>query len=140
MNVKRVLYEKVIVPTVMYGWEVLGMKVTERQKLKVLVMKSLSSMAGVSRLERVTNEVVRVKTGVRNDSAARMDINVLGWFGHVEGMDRDCLLKNVMNARVVGRSTKGRSRFRWMNRVKKSIGDRRIDVREVRERARNRTE
>ena len=35
MNVK-VLYEKVVVPTVMYGSESLGMKVTERQKLNVV--------------------------------------------------------------------------------------------------------
>ena len=35
MNVKKVLYEKVVVPTVMYGSESWGMKVTERQKLNV---------------------------------------------------------------------------------------------------------
>ena len=31
MNVKKVLYEKVVVPTVMYGSEAWGTKVTERQ-------------------------------------------------------------------------------------------------------------
>ena len=41
MNVKRVLYEKVVVPTVMYGSEVWGMKVAERQKLNVFEMKCL---------------------------------------------------------------------------------------------------
>ena len=35
MNVKKALYEKVVVPTVMYGAESWGMKVTERQKLNV---------------------------------------------------------------------------------------------------------
>ena len=34
MNVKKVLYEKVVVPTVMYGSESWGIKVTERQKLQ----------------------------------------------------------------------------------------------------------
>merc|ERR1711915_562951 len=56
MDVKRVLYEKVIVPTVMYGSESWGMKETERQKLNVFEMKCLRSMAGVSRLDRVRNE------------------------------------------------------------------------------------
>ena len=37
MNVK-VLYEKVVVPTVMYGLESWDMKVTERQKLNVFEM------------------------------------------------------------------------------------------------------
>lgn len=140
MNVKRVLYEKVIVPTVMYGSELWGMKVMERQKLNVFEMKCLRSMAGVSRVDRVRNEVVRVRTGVRNELAARVDMNVLRWFGHVERMENGCLLKKVMNARVDGRSTRGRPRFGWMDGVKKALGDRRIDVREARERARNRNE
>ena len=55
INVKRVLYEKVVVPTVMYGSELWGMKVSERQKLNVFEMKCLRSMAGVTRLDSVGN-------------------------------------------------------------------------------------
>ena len=84
LNVKKVLYEKVVVPTVMYGSESWGMKVTERQKLNVFEMKCLRSMTGVSRLDRVRNEVVRARTGVRRELAAKVDINVLRWFGHVK--------------------------------------------------------
>ena len=51
MNVKKVLYEKVVVPTVMYGSESWGMKVTGRQKLNVFEMKCLRSMTGVSWLD-----------------------------------------------------------------------------------------
>ena len=64
---KKVLYEKVVVPTVMYGSESWGMKVTERQKLNVFEMKCLRSMTGVSWLDRVRNEVVRARTGVRRE-------------------------------------------------------------------------
>ena len=71
MNVKKVLYEKVVVPTVMYGSESWGMKVTERQKLNAFEMKCLRSMTGVSRLDRVRNEVVRARTGVRRELAAK---------------------------------------------------------------------
>ena len=76
MNVKKTLYEKVVVPTVMYGSESWGMKVNERQKLNVFEMKCLRSMTGVSRLDRVRNEVVRARTGVRRELAARVDMNV----------------------------------------------------------------
>ena len=92
INVKKVLYENVVVPTVMYGSESWGMKVT-------------------TRLDRVRNEVVRVRTGVRGELAARVDMNVLRWFGHVERMDNERLLKKVMNAKVDGRSARGRPRF-----------------------------
>ena len=43
--------------------------------------------------------------------AARVDMNVLRWFGHVERMDNERLLKKVMNAKVAGRSARGRPRF-----------------------------
>ena len=40
-------------------------------------MKYLRSITGVSRLDRVTIEVVRARTGVRRELAARVDMNVL---------------------------------------------------------------
>ena len=68
MNVK-VLYEKVVVSTVMYGLESCGTKVTKRQKLNVFEMKCLRSMTDVSQLDRIRNEVVRARTGVRRELA-----------------------------------------------------------------------
>ena len=104
-------------------------------------MKCLRSMAGVSRLDRVRNEEVRTRTGVRRELAARVDImNVLRWFGHVERMDDERLLKKVMNAKVNGRSARGRPRFGWIDGVKRTLNDRALDVREASERARDRNE
>ena len=110
------------------------MRVTERQKLNVFEMKCLRSMTGVSRLDRVRNEVVRARTGVRRELAARVDMNVLRWFGHVEKMDNEQLLKKLMNAKVDGRSAKGRPRFGWMDGVKRALNDRRMDMREAEKR------
>ena len=140
MNVKKVLYEKVVVPTVIYGSESWGMKVTERQKLNVFEMKCLGSMTGVSLLDRVRNEVVRARTGVRKELVARVDMNVLRWFGQVERMDDEQLPKKVMNAKVDGRSARGRPRFGWMDGVKRALNDRRMDVREASECAIDRNE
>ena len=116
------------------------MKVTERQKLNVFEMRCLRSMTGVYRLDRVRNEVVRARTGVRRELAARVDMNVLRWFGHVERMDNERLMKKVMNAKVDGRNARGRSRFGWMDGVMRALNDRRMDMREASERARNRNE
>ena len=44
---------------------------------------------GVFRLDRGGNEVVRARTGVRRELAARVDMNVLRWFGHVGRMDNE---------------------------------------------------
>ena len=95
LNVKKVLYEKAVLLTVMCGSESWGMKVTERQKLNLFKMKCLRNMTHVSRLDMVRNEVVRVRTGVRRKLAARVDMNVLRWFGHVQRMDNERLLKKM---------------------------------------------
>ena len=97
-------------------------------------------MAGVSRLDKVGNEVVRARTGVRRELAARVDMNVLRWFGNVERMNNERLLKKVMNAEVGGRSARGRPSFGWMDGVKRALNDRRMDVREASECARDRNE
>ena len=104
------------------------MKVTERQKLNVFEMKCLRSMTGVSRLDRVRNEVVRARAGVRRELAVRVDMNVLKWFGHVERMDNERLLKKVMNARVAERSARGRPRFGWMDGAERDLNDSRMDM------------
>ena len=65
------------------------MKVTVRQKLNVFEMKCLRSMTGVSRSDRIRNEVVRARTGVRRELATRVDMNVLRRVGHVERMDNE---------------------------------------------------
>ena len=67
-------------------------------------------------------------------------MNVLRWFGHVERMEDDRLLKRVMNAGVDGRGARGRPRAGWMDGVKKALNKRGMDVKEAKERARNRNE
>ena len=67
-------------------------------------------------------------------------MNVLRLFGHVERMDNERLLKMVMNAKVDGINARGRPRFGWMDEVKRALNDRRMDMREASERARNRNE
>ena len=53
MHVKKVFYEKVVVPTVMYGSESWGIKVIERQKLNVFELKCHRSMTGVENISTV---------------------------------------------------------------------------------------
>ena len=79
---------------------------------------------------------MRARTGVRRELTARVDINVLRWFSHVERMDNERLLKKVMNAKVDGRSARGRPRLGSMDGVKRGLND----IREASEHARNRNE
>ena len=54
--------EEVIVPTALYGAEAWGTISAERRKVNVLEMKCLRSLVGVSRMDRVRNEEVRIES------------------------------------------------------------------------------
>merc|ERR1712002_202066 len=73
VRVKRELYERIVVPTVMYGSESWGMRVKERNKLDVAEMKCLRNMCGVTRWDRWRNEVVRERVGVPEALSKRVD-------------------------------------------------------------------
>ena len=57
------------------------------ERRKVLEMKCLRSLVGVSRIDRVGNEEVRWRAAIERELASRADQRVLRWFGHVERMD-----------------------------------------------------
>ena len=60
IKAKKCLYEGVIVPTALYGAEARGMRSAERKEVNFLEMKCLRSSVGVSRMDRVRNEKVRI--------------------------------------------------------------------------------
>ena len=89
------------------------MRSAERTKVNVLEMKCLSSLVGVSRMDRVGNEEEqeRWKEG---ELASRADQRVLRWFGHVERMDEYRMARWVLMAEVSGRRIRGRPRLGWI--------------------------
>ena len=78
------------------------MRNAERRKVNVLEMKCLRSLVGVSRMERVGNEEVRVRAGIEWELTSTADQRVLRWFGHVEGMDEYRMARRVLMAEVSG--------------------------------------
>ena len=136
MNVKRRLYEGVIVPMALYGAETWGMKKAQKKKLNVLEMKCLRSMLGVTRMDRVRNEEVRRQVGVPKELSGRADERLLMWFGHMERMNDERLTKKVMRAHADGRAARGRPRYGWMDGVKRALNARGLTVERTREIAR----
>ena len=49
--------------------------------MNVFEMKCLSSLVGVSRLDRVRNDEVRMRAGIERELASRADRRVLRWMG-----------------------------------------------------------
>ena len=77
INANKCQYEGVIVPKPLYRAEAWGMRSAERRKVNVLEMKSLRSLVGVSRMDRVRNEEVRRRAVLESQLATRADQRVL---------------------------------------------------------------
>ena len=117
MNAKRRLYEAVIIPTVLYGSETWSVSEVDKKKLNVFEMRCLRSMVGVSRIDRVRNQSVRNRSGVVDKLSNRVEKKVLGWFGHLERMNRDRFASKVWKSSVNGARPRGRPRMGWMDGV-----------------------
>ena len=132
VRAKRELYERVVVPTVMYGSEAWGLRVEERRKLDVMEMRCLRSMCGVTRMDRLRNEVVRERVGVDEKLSERVDRKVLKWYGHVERMSGERLTKRVYRSEVEGERGRGRPPFRWKDGVRRACAERNMGLEEAR--------
>merc|ERR1712035_41618 len=69
-----------------------------------------------------------------------VDMNVLRQVGHVERMENEWILKRVMNGRVNGRGARGRPRLGWMDGLERVLREKGMDLREAKERARDRND
>ena len=77
MNVKKALYESIIVPTVLYGGETWGLREAESKRLDVMEMKCLRSMCGVTRRDRFENVEIRRRVGIDRPLRVRVEERVL---------------------------------------------------------------
>ena len=58
---------------------------------------------------------------------------VLRWFGHVERMEGERLVKKIYRAEVEGNRRRGRPRRRWMDAVKGCLSKRGLSIPEAEE-------
>ena len=58
-KVKRELYGKVVIPTVVYGSETWSLSAQERRKVEVFEMMCLRNIYGIRSVDRVRNAIIR---------------------------------------------------------------------------------
>jgi hypothetical protein len=76
-DAKRSMYEGIVVPTLLYGSEVLAASAGDRRRMGVMEIKCMRAMCRVSIRDRIRNEEVRRKSCSELDIGERMDRNVL---------------------------------------------------------------
>src|SRR5256885_8705101 len=116
-RVKTSLYESIVVPTVVYGCEGWYLKENEKRMIEVFEMKCLRAICGVRRIDKVRREELRRMSKCSCSIQERVDEGVLKWFGHVERMGEERLVKQIYVSEVEGTRRRGRPKRRWMDAV-----------------------
>ena len=57
--ISRELYERVVIPAVVYGSETLPLSAEERRKIEVFEMMCLGNICGIRKVDRVRNVIIR---------------------------------------------------------------------------------
>ena len=134
------MYEGIVEPSLLYGCEAWAMNVHERKRVEAVEMNCLRSICGVRRIDRIPNAELRRRCGKKVSVGERMDQGVMRWFGHVERMGDDRLVKRVYDSEVRGVRRRGRPRKGWMDGLKETLERRGLNIQEARDCVQDRSE
>ena len=120
LKAKKVIFESIITPTLMYGSETWTMNKKERSKIQASEMRVLRTIVGKTRKDRIRNEKIREEVGVV-PVLRKIDAAQLRWLGHLERMEDDRVAKRRWNWTPQGTRPRGRPRKRWKDTVKETL-------------------
>ena len=76
-EVKLEIYERVVIPTVVYGSETWSLSAQERSRIEVFEMMCLRNICGLRRVGRVRNIIIRERCGCELSVLERIEKNML---------------------------------------------------------------
>ena len=79
-------------------------------------MDFLRISARFSRLEKIRNNVIREKN-IKNSVLDYIRYKQLNWYGHIQRIDKQRILRNILKWCPPGRRRRGRPRNSWMQEV-----------------------
>ena len=120
LEVKRVIYENVLTPIMMYGAETWCTTRRQESRIQATEMRMLRAMIGKTRRDRIRNERVRQEVGVV-PVLRRIDVARLRWWGHLERMPENRMAKSRWNWTPNGRRPRGRPRKKWRESVQDAL-------------------
>lgn len=94
-------------------------------------MDSLRGIIGVRRVDQIRSERIREMCGIAKGMDELIDESVLRWYGHVERMEGERVVRRVYVSEGVGRRSIGRPRKRWKDNVSECIRKRGLSLNEA---------
>jgi len=122
------VYETLVLSILLYNAETWTLTEELNKRLRVFKTNCLMCITGVTRQDRVRNEVIRSNLKIKRDIVEKVELRRLSYFGHVARMNQNRLLYIAMHGHVNRCRRKGRPRKRWIDLVKKDCEARGLTV------------
>merc|ERR1712002_339685 len=107
--------------------------VKDRKRMEAVKMNCLRNICGRRRIDRVPNVRIREMCGKNVGVSERMDQGGLRWFGHVERMGNERLVKRVYDSEVRGVRRIGRPGKSWANGVNETLERKGLNIQEAKD-------
>ena len=108
--------------TMLYGCETWTYKKADKDKILAFEMYCYRRVLGIRWTQKVKNEEVRKRLGVKENLMQVIMKRKLGLFGHVCRMDDSRKLKSVMFGMMNGNTRRGRPSREWLDDIKDWCG------------------
>nr|QQJ42582.1 chitinase 6-2 [Sogatella furcifera] len=132
-KLKGKIYKTVVRPALMYGAETWAVKKAHEHRLEVTEMKMLRWSCGLTRRDRIRNEIIRNKMKV-TEISRKVQEKRLQWYGHVERREDDYVGKRIDRLIVEGTRKRGRPRKKWKNCVEQDLAEKGLTPDEAQDR------
>ena len=119
-KLKLLIYQTVIRPTLLYGFETWPMSVKDEKSMATTEMRMVRWAMGVSLLEHRRNEEILEEAKVEA-IATVMRRRRLEWFGHVKRRGETENIRAVAEMKMEGKRPRGRPKFRWKDTVRRDL-------------------
>ena len=106
-----------VLPTLVYGCEVWNQSKQQESRVQATQMRVLRRIEGVSRVDRVRNEAIRLRLGQEGilDVVRRRQEK---WKNRLDEMNDDRITKKVFRGELEGKRPRGRPQRRWIDNFK----------------------
>ena len=112
----------VVRPAMMYGAEAWAVERVQEKKLDVAEMRMLRWMRGVTKLDRIRNEIIRGTTKV-GEISKKVQESRLKWYGHVLRREDEYVGKRVMETE---KRRRGRPKRRWLDTIGNDLSEKEL--------------
>ena len=107
---KTKIYQTICRPILIYGSETWTLSQSQKSKIRAAEMRVLRRIYGATRLDRVRSADIRESLGIEAVET-HIERRQLGWWGHLQRMDRNMQVRAIYDARMQGKRNQRGQRY-----------------------------